>query len=101
MKGSELYEQLSGIWLSFEDREVDTIFRALKIYGFTPDSDGLKKYIMSRLLEDGHKKRDGNPLAEVAARWISENPEAVAGMYRNAAGVIDIMRKAVNKKSRG
>ena len=81
--------QIQGMFLTFRENELELVREGLRDYGYTPDNEGLKKFILDCMAEE-----ESDPAEKVAGqinRFVEENPEIV----RTAAGLVRSLRRFV------
>ena len=87
--------QLSGIWLSLEEKEVQFIWDNLPALGFSADTKGLKEYILDSLImadEDEEEK-----ISERVARKLGEYVKAHPDDIRLAGNMIGTFARKILK----
>lgn len=108
---AEINTEISGVFLSFSDGEYAAILGAMEAMEYSPDSDGVKKYLLDCINDDmsedeqePERDREGTPLGRVAtlaAAYLRDNPEALAQMQGAASALrsrmADIIRKRQGK----
>lgn len=84
--------QIQGMFLTFRENELELVREGLRDYGYTPDNEGLKKFILD-CMEDSTGDPSGRPerIAGQINRFVEENPEIV----RTAAGLVQSLRRFV------
>jgi len=84
--------QIQGMFLTFRENELELVREGLRDYGYTPDNEGLKKFILD-CMQDDTGDPPGRPerIAGQINRFVEENPEIV----RTAAGLVRSLRRFV------
>jgi hypothetical protein len=80
------------MFLTFRENELELVREGLRDYGYTPDNEGLKKFILD-CMQDDTGDPSGRPerIAGQINRFVEENPEIV----RTAAGLVRSLRRFV------
>jgi len=72
--------EITGIFLSFQEKELDEIKRRLDLFGYKPDGEGLKELIVDTLCDMEKDKDFESPtdkLINTASRYLEQNPEHI------------------------
>lgn len=72
--------EITGIFLSFDEKELADIKRRLDLIGYKPDAEGLKKLILEALCDsEGEEETEGpaDRLIRSASEYIHQNPEKI------------------------
>jgi cytochrome c-type biogenesis protein CcmH/NrfG len=70
-------EQLSGIFLSFDESQCESIWDAVKAAGYSPDTDGLKSWILSKTTESPQERTSSDRVLEALEEYLRGHPEEV------------------------
>lgn len=92
--------QISGWFISFGEKELAFICEGLEEFGYTPDIDGLKKYILDSMQpadEPEEKHGAADRVLHQVEDFIKNNPESVNAYYNMGKSFIN---KYINKKGR-
>lgn len=80
--------KISGIFLSFSDKELNAIYDFLELNKYSRDSAGLKDFIFDSIADENESEK--NPIAEVIYA-IQDNPILVQSAF-------GLARKILSKK---
>ncbi len=84
---------LIGFFISFTEDEEKAVMEFLTELEYTPDKDGLKKFIMDEV--EGEEGDEGEtPVTDHLKKFMKENPEIVA---QGTAGLGRLFKKIVTK----
>lgn len=94
--------QISGWFLSFSAKEMSFICKGLEEFGYTPDIEGLKKYIIDSMQpvdEPQEKQGAADRVLHQVEDFIKNNPESVNAYYNMGKSFINKYMN-MNKKGR-
>jgi hypothetical protein len=78
--------RLEGFLLSFKGEEISRVRKALADEGYTPDSDGLKQFILDELVEE--QEPQAQRVGGMLGAFLRENPQVVqAGLQAVTGGL--------------
>jgi hypothetical protein len=91
MKGEPVTERLQGYLLSFAPDEYKEINKALEEWGYEPNSDGLKTFILDEVGGERPYKQ-GKSIGQHIGQFMEDNPEIVSGVIGKAFRMVSGVR---------
>lgn len=88
-------EQISGVFLSFSNEEVEHIWKKLELFGYEKNGEGLKEFIIDTFesMEKGPEPdRVGNVIGSLSD-FIQQNPDGIINGIRAVGKIKDYLTK--------
>jgi len=88
-------DQITGIFLSFDNGELEHIQRKLELFGYEKNGEGLKEFIIDTfesMEQAPEPDRTGNVISQLSD-FIQQNPEGLVNGIKMAGKIKDFLLK--------
>ena len=87
----EAVTRLEGFLLTFSGRDLSLVKKRLDEWGYSPDSDGLKAFILDAARDESTQ---GQRVGSLVAQYLKDNPKLVnSGLFTVGRIAVELLAK--------